>query len=91
MPGTDEPSLIPLRAAPGAPDAASQELVALALTLMTKFPLDDDPDERTASASAIAGALRDLAARPELTAELRRLCVRLREIWAALEVRQDAP
>jgi hypothetical protein len=90
MPRTDEPGVIPVRPASRPLDAASQEHVALALTLMTKFPLDAAPAERAATARSIAQALDDLAAIPELAPELRRLCKRLRGIWAALEA-QNGP
>jgi len=85
MPRTDEPGPIALRPAPRALDAASQEQVALALTLMTKFPLDGASAERAETARGIADALEALAAAEELTPELRRLCVRLQGIWAAFE------
>lgn len=85
MPRTDEPGPIPLRPAPRALDAAGQEHVALALTLMTKFPFDAGGAERAATAAAIAQALEALAADPGLTPELRRLCARLQRIWTALE------
>jgi hypothetical protein len=90
MPRTDEPGPIALRPAARALDAASQEHVALALTLMTKFPFDEAAAERAATASAIAEALEALAAEAELAPDLRRLCTRLKGIWAALEA-QHAP
>jgi hypothetical protein len=89
MPRTDEPGPIPLRSAPPTLDGASQERVALALTLMTKFTLDGPGAERAATASAIASALQALGTGTELAPELRRLCVRLQRIWAAIETQQD--
>ncbi|HET8747123.1 MAG TPA: hypothetical protein VFM98_16110 [Ramlibacter sp.] len=84
MPGTDEPSPIALRAEPRGLDAANEERVALALTLMTQFSLGADVAERGATAAAIAGALQALAGSQELAPELRRLCRRLQRIWAAV-------
>jgi hypothetical protein len=84
MPGTNEPSLIALRPTPRGLDAASQERVALALTLMTKFSLDGVAAERAPTASAIAQALHALEGEGELTPELRRLCARLQRIWATV-------
>jgi hypothetical protein len=85
MPGTNEPSRIPLRSESRGLDAAGQERVALALTLMSKFALDGVRAERAATAAAIAQALDALAADAGLTPELRRLCARLQRIWAAVE------
>jgi len=86
MPGTkDAPSPITVRATPGGLDATSQERVALALTLMTKFSLDGVAAERAATAAAMAETLHALECDAELTPELRRLCARLQRIWAAVE------
>ena len=86
MPGIkDEPSPITVRPAAGGLDATSQERVALALTLMTKFSLDDVATERAATAAALAETLHALACNSELTPELQRLCGRLERIWAAVE------
>jgi len=86
---TDETSLIALRDAPRGLDAAGQERVALALTLMTQFSLGAELAERGATASAIASALEALEASAELTPELRRLCGRLQRIWAMTAKRYE--
>ena len=86
MPGTkDEPSPITVRPSLGGLDLTSQERVALALTLMTKFALDVVAAERAATAAALAETLHALDCDSELTPELRRLCGRLERIWAAVE------
>ena len=86
MPGSkDEPRPITVRPAPGGLGATSQERVALALTLMTKFSLDGEPAERAVTAAGIAETLQALACDSELTPELQRLCGRLQRIWAAVE------
>ncbi|GAB3669288.1 hypothetical protein [Ramlibacter alkalitolerans] len=82
MPGTNGTSPIAVRPALRGLDAASQERVALALTLMTKFSFDGAAAERAPTAAAIAQGLHALADDGELTPELRRLCARLQHIWA---------
>jgi len=89
MPATDKPAPIPLRAAGRPLDSASQDSVALALTLMTQFALGPPGEDHGATASAIAGALQALAAGEELSPQLRRLCARLQGLWATIETRQQ--
>ena len=60
----------------------AQELVAIALTLMTRHALEHDEAERGESAGIVADALHELAGRDELVPELRRLCVRLERLWS---------
>lgn len=84
MPAPGEPAPIPVRPAARPMEPASQDRVALALTLMTKFALDQRTDDRDATAAAIAGALEALGTGAELSPQLRRLCVRLHRIWAAV-------
>ena len=88
MPRADAPSPIPLRTPSRPLPADSQERVALALTLMTKFPLDATAAERAATASAIADVLEALASGAGLTPELRRLCGRLQRLWSDLPARE---
>jgi hypothetical protein len=89
MPATDAPLPIALRPAARGLEAASQQSVALALTLMTQFSVDDAAAERATTAASIGSALQALAAAPELTPELRRLCLRLQRIWAAVELQEE--
>ena len=89
MRATDEPNVIPFRRAAEGPGVASQDLVAVALTHMTRFSLD--PADRAASAAAVAEALQGLSAQPELSPELRRLCGRLQALWAATQRAQEGP
>jgi len=63
-------------------DARAQELVAVALTMMTRHALGEDEAERRESAGIVVDALRELEARDDLVPELRRLCGRLQRLWA---------
>ena len=60
-----------------------QELVAVALTMMTRYAMDSDPDEQAANARSVQDALKQLANHSELSPELRHLCQRLERIWAS--------
>lgn len=64
-------------------DTRAQELVAVALTMMTRHALGEDEAERRESAGIAADALRELAQREELTPGLRHLCERLQQLWDA--------
>ena len=79
MPGDDHD---PADGACAELDARAQELVAVALTMMTRHALGEDEAERRESAGIVADALRELEARDDLVPELRRLCGRLQRLWA---------
>ena len=64
-------------------DARAQELVAVALTMMTRHSLGEDEADRRESAGIVVDALRELGAREDLVPELRRLCGRLQRLWSA--------
>lgn len=62
-------------------DARAQELVAIALTMMTRHSLGQDEADRRESAGIVVDALRELGAREDVVPELRRLCGRLQRLW----------
>lgn len=72
-------------------DARAQELVAVALTMMTRFALEPGEDERMESAGIAVDALRELEEREDVVPELRRLCGRLRRLWREAALSQTAP
>ena len=63
-------------------DARAQELVAVALTMMTRHALGEDEGDSRESAGIVVDALRELGAREDLVPELRRLCGRLQRLWS---------
>lgn len=64
---------VPLR--PEAEDA-----IAATLTLMTAHAFEDDVDGRRPA--QVAARLRELSQSPGLSADFRRLCGRLHDLWA---------
>jgi hypothetical protein len=75
---------------PAALDGYAQAIVGATMTLMTTYLQAESAEERASIVATVAGNLHELAGRPELAEEFRRLCGRLEAVWESMETADQA-